>query len=103
MAILYTDRQIDRVLKELRIEPIDGKVDANEGARILTWRAKNEQGIDYAYKPVALRQHIRYRHFEEGSIDENSRGSRYPVRQVFRLPLAPKRATGRKRAISEQA
>ncbi len=42
MAILYTAKQIQEVLRELRIKPADGKVTTREAARILTWRAKAE-------------------------------------------------------------
>jgi hypothetical protein len=94
MAILYTSEDISRVLLELRIDPIDGNVDANEAARILTWRAKEEQGLEYEYTPDAVRQ--RTHRFKEGSIDRDKRGSRYPVDQVFKLPIYPKRRMGRK-------
>jgi len=100
MAILYTEKEIAKVLKDLRIAPEDGKVDGNEAARILTWRAKVEQGIDFEYKSSALRQHVRQGHFKEGAIDPKSRGSRYPVEQVFTLPLAPKRIANRKEGIT---
>jgi hypothetical protein len=96
MARLYTEEDISKVLIELRIAPIDGKVDANEAACILSWRAREEQGLEYKYTSDAIRQHVRMKHFEEGSIDRSKRGSRYPVDQVFKLPLAPKRRMGRK-------
>jgi hypothetical protein len=96
MAILYTPEDISKVLLELRIDPVEGKVDANEAARILSWRAKAEQGLDYEYASDAIRQHVRANRFEAGSIDRNKRGSRYPVDQVFKLPIVPKRRMGRK-------
>ena len=95
MAKLYTDRQIAKALKELEIAPMNGKVNGNEAARILTWRAKQEQGIDFEYQDTALRQHVAQGHFEEGTVDPKSRGSRYPVEQVFVLPIAPKRQANR--------
>jgi hypothetical protein len=103
MAILYTPEDISKVLIELRIDPVDGKVDANEAARILSWRAKAEQDLDYEYAPDAIRQHVRANRFEEGSIDLKKRGSRYPVDQVFRLPIVPKRRMGRKPVEEEVA
>ena len=96
MAVLYTERQIAKVLKDLRIAPENGNVNAEEAARILTWRAKAEQEIDHEYNLDAIRQHVRYGHFEKGTINPKSRGSRYPIEQVFRLPLTPQRAIGRK-------
>lgn len=103
MAVLYTAKEIARVLKDLRIEAINGKVDANEAARILSWRAKAEQGIDFEYQAVAVRQHVRYGHFEAGTIDPNARGAKYPVEQVFRLPLAPRRIMQRKKDTNESS
>lgn len=94
MATLYTDKQMAKALKELRIAPINGKVNAEEAARILSWRVKAEQEIDFEYKPDAIRQHVRYGNFE--GLDPKERGSKYPIDQVFRLPLAPQRAMPRK-------
>jgi hypothetical protein len=96
MARLYTEDEISAILRTLRIAPEKGKLNAEEAARVLSWRAKEEQGLDYEYQADAIRQHVRYKHFEEGSIDPKIRGSRYPVEQVFKLPLAPKRRLGRK-------
>lgn len=102
MATLYTERDIVKALRSLRIEAIDGKVDGHEAAKILTWRAKEEQGIDYEYNSVAIRQHVRQGHFPEGSVDATEgRHNLYKVEAVFRLPIAPKRGQGRKRTISQ--
>lgn len=103
MARLYTEEDIAEVLKLLRIAPEEGKVNAEEAARILSWRAKEEQNLEYEYKPDAIRQHVRYGHFEKGTIDKKIRGSRYPIEQVFKLPIAPKRRIGRKQAAGEAA
>lgn len=98
MARLYTEDEISAVLKTLRIAPENGKVNAEEAARILSWRAKEEQELDYEYQADTIRQHVRYKHFEVGTIDPKVRGSRYPVEQVFKLPLAPRRGLGRKQS-----
>lgn len=96
MAKLYTEKQMAKVLRDLQIAPMNGNVDANEAARILTWRAKEEQGFDFEYQATAVRQHVRYGHFQPGTVDQHTRGSKYPVDQVFTLPLAPKRRAHRK-------
>ena len=93
MAHLYTQKERQEVLKFLRIKSIDGKVTGIEAARILTWRAKSEFGIDREYDDASLRRHVK-----EGNIhaDPNSRKSRYPVEEVFDLVIYPTR--GRLRA-----
>lgn len=102
MATLYTAKDIAKVLRELRIDPIDGKVDGHEAAKILTWRARDEQGIDYTYDSVAIRQHVRQKHFPEGTVDTTEgRHNLYKVDAVFKLPIAPRRGQGRKKSIAQ--
>lgn len=97
MARLYTERDIARVLRELRIAPENGKVDGNEAAQILSWRAKTEYGVDYRYDGTAIRQHVRQGHFAEGTVDTtNLRRNLYSVEAVFKLPIAPRRGAARK-------
>ncbi len=90
MAVLYTRKQIQDALAELRILPIDGKVNGQEAARILTWRAKAEQGIEHVYTDVSIRRHV-----EQGNLKiaekVNSRFNRYRVEDVFLLPISPHR------------
>jgi hypothetical protein len=90
--ILYTERDIQKVLKELRIAPVDGKVDGNEAAKILMWRARDEFGVERAYNSNAVRQQVRSGHFPEGTVDETSgRKNLYKVEAVFVLPISPNR------------
>ena len=104
MATLYTDKDITNVLKKLRIAPENGKVDGNEAARILTWRANNEYKVDYAYDAVAVRQHVKQKHFPPGTVDPtNKRRNLYQVEAVFKLPIAPKRGVGRRKPIAQSA
>jgi hypothetical protein len=98
MATLYTERDIAKTLRELRIDPENGKVDGNEAARILSWRARQEYGIEYQYDAVTIRQHVRRGHFSEGTIDtSNIRRNLYQVNAIFKLPLAPRRGISRKK------
>jgi hypothetical protein len=104
MATYYTERDMVKVLRELHIAPEQGKVTGQEAARILSWRAKHEQDVEYHYDATAIRQHIKQGRFPEGSIDHaNPRRNLYPVEIIFQLPLAPKRGSSRKKAISQSA
>ncbi len=98
MATLYTEKDMAKILRELRIAPEEGKVDGNEAAKILTWRAKQEYHVEYQYDNTTVRQHVRRGHFPEGTIDTtNPRRNLYKVETVFRLPLAPRRGASRRK------
>jgi hypothetical protein len=98
MARLYTKQDIAKVLRELRIKPINDMVDGSEAARILTWRAKDEYEIEYEYDPSSIRQHVRKDHFPAGTIDDsNKRRNLYQVEAVFNLPIKPKRGLSNKK------
>jgi hypothetical protein len=100
MARLYTKRDMDAALKELRIAPEEGKVSGSEAARILTWRAKDEYAIEHTYDANSIRLHVRQGHFPLGSIDKpNKRNSLYRVEDVFHLPIHPNR--GPRKPVSE--
>ena len=58
MAVLYTPEEIQGVLRTLRIKPKDGMVSTQEAAKILTWWAREEQGVDFEYSPSSVRRHI---------------------------------------------
>ena len=97
MAVLYTAKQIQEILRELRIKPVEGKVTTREAARILTWRAKSEQDVQHDYPDSAVRRHV-----QQGNLkiaqQVNPRFNMYQVEDVFDLPLAPKRGAGRVKA-----
>lgn len=94
MPVLYTKRQIHDALRELRIRPLEGRVNAEEAARILTWRAKAEQQIEHAYTPNNIRKH-------KGKLDPihpikidgttNDQTNLYRVERVFELNIKPQR------------
>ena len=89
MSVLYTPEEMQEILRELRIKPFDGKVTTQEAAKILTWRAKDEQGIDFEYNPSAVRRHIQLGNLKPEP--ESTRFNRYRVEDIFELPLAPRR------------
>lgn len=97
MAVLYTAKDIQEVLQELRIKPIEGKVTTREAARILSWRAKAEQGVIHDYPDSAVRRHV-----QQGNLkiaqQVNPRLNMYFVEDVFGLTLQPKRGIGQKEA-----
>ena len=101
MATYYSDREINRILQTLHIAPEDGKVDGAEAARILTWRAKEEHDVDYAYGPMALRQHIKTGRIKREEIDPtNKRRNLYPVHTIFSLPISPRRGIARSKTAT---
>lgn len=102
MARLYTERDITKALKELRIAPENGMVDGNEAASILSWRAREEYGVEYNYDSSSIRQHVRREHFPSGTIDDsNKRRNLYQVEAVFKLPITPMRGKGKKKEVSQ--
>lgn len=97
MPVLYTNKEIQEVLRELRIKPIDGnKVNTREAARILSWRAKAEQQIEHDYPDAAVRRHV-----QQGNLkiaqQVNPRFNLFKVEDVFELPLAPKRGVAQRK------
>jgi hypothetical protein len=97
-AQVYTPQQRRAILRQLGIKPEHGTVTGKEAARILTWRAKEEEDVEHFYDPASLRRHV-----YEGTIEadtSNPRMNRYPVEKVFELPIAPRR--GRARVTSPQ-
>src|SRR5438128_1730616 len=103
MPVLYTKRKINEVIKDLNIRTLDGRVDAEEAARILSWRAKREQGIEHEYKPNAVRKHrdkLDPIHPSKEDGTPNTRVNLYLAEKVFDLDIEPKR-TNRGRSKSD--
>ena len=90
MAILYTNKELQDILRELRIKPKDGLVTTREAAHILTWRAKHEQEIEHAYPEAAVRRHV-----ELGNLKiaekKNKVANLFRFEDVLELPLSPRR------------
>lgn len=99
MAVLYTAKQIQDVLKTLRIKPVDGMISTQEAARILTWRAEAERGIQHDYPESAVRRHIQSGNLKAYPV--NSRYNMYKVEDVFDLPLVPKRGLSQRKSLDE--
>jgi hypothetical protein len=89
LAVLYTTKDITNALHELRIRPVDGMVTGVEAARILTWRALSEQGIEHQYRASAIRRHVEKKNLV--AHPRNERFNLYKVEDVFGIALVPKR------------
>jgi hypothetical protein len=101
LAVLYTAREIQDALKTLRIKPIDGKVTTQEAARILSWRAKAEFGIDHQYHTSSVRRHIQMGNLKAEQV--STRFNRYKVEDIFDLPLSPNRGARQAGSTKEEA
>jgi hypothetical protein len=98
----YTPSRIKEVLKDLRIEPLKTNlVDSTQAAAILTWRLKDEQGIEQTYTTTALRRRISTGKLK---VQEqiNPRLNLYDVRDVFELSLMPGRAEGTRQRVARK-
>src|SRR6266581_4850231 len=94
MPVLYTKRKIHEIIKELNIRTIEGRVNADEAARILTWRAKHEQNIEHEYTPTSVRKHknkLDPIHPLKDDGSPNTRTNLYLAEKVFDLDIEPKR------------
>ncbi len=101
MVHLYTPSKRQEVLRSLHIKPVDGKVSGREAARILSWRAKEEEGIEHQYNPSTLRRHVKQGNLiaypgTKVTDKGTSRKSLYDVEVVFELQIAPKRGVALK-------
>ena len=104
MSILYTQAQMEGVLKKLRIKAHDGRVQAREAARILSWRVQAEQDVTHEYTELSVRKHAKSMQVthpltKEGKV--NTRTNLYPVEELFEITLVPQRS--RKGVASEAA
>jgi hypothetical protein len=94
----YTEDEMRSIMQELHIAPENGRVDGSEGAKILTWRAKHEFGVDHQYDPTTLRQHIKTGQIKKEEVNKaNPRRNLYPYPLIFQLPIAPRRGTARRK------
>ena len=96
MTQLYTLKRQREILASLGIKAKDSKLTGEESARVLTWRAKEERGIDHQYAPSILRRHV-----EQGNLIAypgtrgKSRKSLYDVEAIFELSIEPNRGLKR--------
>jgi hypothetical protein len=86
----YTQEQKDSMLKALEIVPIDGMVDSQQAARILSKRAEDEIGEAHTYGNDAIRWRVK-----SGKLSVaravNNRLNLFYVDDIFRLDLEPQK------------
>lgn len=103
MPVLYTKKEIHDALKELKIRTIEGRVNADEAARILSWRARKEQGVEHTYTPNNVRKHkekLEAIHPLKTDGTPNTRTNLYLVERLFDLDLEPQRTNkGRQKSV----
>ncbi len=102
MAVLYTRKQIQDALRELAIRPVNGNVSTKEAARILSWRAKHEEGIEHDYPESAVRRHVESKNLKVAE-QKNKRFNLFKAEDVFELPLVPKRGIAQQKRADENA
>ncbi len=90
MAILYTSKELQEILRGLRIKPKAGMVTTKEAAAILTWRAEHEQEIKHHYPESAVRRHVELGNLEIAG-KKNKVANLFKFEDVFEVPLAPRR------------
>jgi len=108
MPVLYSKKEINDILRELKIRPIDGKVNGNEAASILTWRAQHEYKDNAReYTAQSVRRHVSLGNLTAHPVPpkhgDESRKNLYYLDEVLSLPLAPKRGAKPKEPVSSSA
>lgn len=106
MSVLYTPKDIQRALTDLRIKPhvveVDGQeiptLSTREVARILTWRAWEEENVNHTYPDSAVRRHKQGKNIIP--VEVSSGGNRWTVESAFEVPLAPRRGLARQKKES---
>lgn len=108
MARWYEPKHREEILRSLGIQAIRGRISGEEAARVLSWRAKEEQGVEHTYSSTILR-----RHAEKGNLraypatkltkDGVSRKNLYEAEDVFQLDIAPRRGVARKQKLENAA
>lgn len=91
MPVLYSERRIHAVLRQLSIQPdLEGCITAEEVAKILSWRAMAERGILHVYGIGRVRQMVD----EKKLTVTRTAGNRqrfYTPAHVFLIEITPKR------------
>lgn len=90
----YTERERKTALKQLRIDPNAERVSSSQAAKILTWRAKQEYGVEHEYNATAVRAHVDQLDKQpavkkDGTV--NLRQNTYSVAKLFEIDILPQR------------
>ncbi len=94
MPVFYTEKERKAALKQMRIHPDTERVNSAEAVKILSWRAKQEHGVEHEYTANAVRKHgdkldARPALKSDGSV--NTRQNTYDVKKLFEIDIIPAR------------
>jgi len=101
VSILYSEKEVERVLATLRIKPDDnGLIDPHEAARILTWRALKEHKVVHVYVAASVLRFV-----DKGVLavaeQKGERRRRYQSEDIFGLEIFPRRGLHRQEGVVE--
>jgi len=94
MPAFYTEKERKTALKQMHISPDSERVNSQEAAKILSWRAKEEYKVEHEYNATAVRKHAqrldaRPAVKKDGSV--NLRQNTYDVKKLFEVDILPAR------------
>jgi len=94
MPVFYTEKERKAALKQMRIHPDTERVNSLQAAKILSWRAKEEHGVEHEYNATAVRKHADKLDAQpafksDGSV--NTRQNTYDVKKLFEIDIIPAR------------
>lgn len=103
----YTVSERKKALRGLRINPEAERVNSSEAAKILTWRAKEEHGVEHEYNALAVRKHgskLDAKPALRADGSPNPRQNTYDVKRLFEIDILPARTnSGPKQSKQEEA
>jgi len=94
MMAFYTEKKRQNALIHLHIDPGAERVTSSEAAHILTWRAKEEYGIQHVYNATAVRKHahkLDARPLVRDDGTKNTRQNTYDTLKIFEIDINPGR------------
>jgi len=94
MGAFYTDAKRKTALRHLHINPDSERVNSMQAARILSWRAKEEFGIEHKYTATAVRKHatkLDAQPDRKADGSPNLRQNTYDVKRLFEIDILPAR------------
>lgn len=94
MPVFYTEKERKAALLQMRIDPEAERANSSQAAKILTWRAKEEHGVEHEYNATAVRKHasqLDTMHARRADGSLNPRQNTYDVKKLFEIDILPKR------------
>ncbi len=88
MSKTYTQQEKKAILKELDIAPLNGMVNSNQAAKIMSKRAEIETGERHSYGDDAVRWRIKSGKLNV-ALSMNKRLNLFNIDDIFALDLEP--------------